>query len=142
MQQVMMAKAIKNDEWIAADNKADPDILPQIPGPTILVRPVSVKKKTKGGILIPDALQDDMSYLTTVGKVLAVGETAYKESHTTDSRFPNGAWCKVGDYVTYDKNVGTKLYYKGIQLISMYDDAIRMVVEDPKELDLTYDLSN
>ena len=138
----LLVDGFSNDQWIDSNEVDDPKDLPNIPGPTILVRPVSVKKKTKGGILIPDALQDDMSYLTTVGKVLAVGDTAYIDSHKDANRFPNGAWCKVGDYVTYDKNVGTKLFFKGVKMLSMFDDKIHMVVDDPKKLDLTYDLSN
>ena len=51
MQQVGMAKSIKNDMWISSEDKENPDVLPDLPGYHILVRPVSVKEKTKGGIL-------------------------------------------------------------------------------------------
>ena len=66
MQQVQLAKSIKNDQWISED-EADPVTLPELPGFHILVRPVSIKEKSKGGILIPDSTKDDMAYLTTVG---------------------------------------------------------------------------
>ena len=44
MQQVSMAKSIKNDMWISSEDKENPDVLPDLPGYHILVRPVSIKK--------------------------------------------------------------------------------------------------
>ena len=80
MRQVQMGNAIKHDEWIdIEDEVSDPTTLPEMPGFHVLVRPASVKNKTKGGIFIPDSTKDDMSYLTTVGRVIALGDLAYKD---------------------------------------------------------------
>ena len=68
MQQVHVGKAIKNDVWITKNKQEDPDILPELPGYHVLVRPVSIKQETKGGILLPDSTREDMAYLTTVGQ--------------------------------------------------------------------------
>ena len=138
MQAVAMGNAMKNDEWITADEAPDPKVLPRIPGYHLLVRPVSVKKETKGGIILPDSTVNDISYLTTVGKVLAIGETAYED----EDKFPKGPWCSVGDYVCYGKHAGQKFFYKGVRLLLLFDDQISMVIEDPKELDPTFNLSN
>ena len=140
MQQVALQKAIKNDESISGEEEdvKDPFPLPDMPGYTVLIRPISVKSKTKGGILLPDSTKDDISYLTTVGKVLAVGDLAYKDK----PKFPKGDWCKVGDYVCYGKHAGTKLIYKGIKLLLLYDDQVMMRVDSPKDLDPTFNLSN
>ena len=127
-----------NDTWASNEEVADPEVLPVIPGYHILIRPVSVKAETKGGIILPDSTKNDIAYLTTVGKVLAVGKDAYNDAN----RFPNGAWCKEGEYVCYGKHSGQKFFYKGIRLILLMDDQISMVVEDPKELDPTFNLSN
>ena len=51
--------SITNDDWISEEEVADPKELPNIPGFHILVRPVTAKKKTKGGIIIPDSTKDD-----------------------------------------------------------------------------------
>jgi co-chaperonin GroES (HSP10) len=131
------SSALKNDEWITDAEIQDPTPLPKIPGYHILVRPVSVKGKTKGGILLPDSTKSDMAYLTTVGRVLKVGNLAYQ-----DDKFSDGAWCKEGDYVCYGKHSGQKFFYKGIKLLLLTDDQISMIVEDPKELDPTFNLSN
>jgi len=138
MRQVQMGNALKNDEWIdIEDEVSDPTNLPELPGFHVLVRPVSVKSKTKGGIFIPDSTKDDMSYLTTVGKVIALGELAYKDV----DKFPNGGWCNVGDYVCYGKHAGTKLYYQNVKLLLLFDDQVIMRVNDPKDLDPTFNLA-
>jgi co-chaperonin GroES (HSP10) len=138
MQQVQLGNALKNDEWISDEIETDdPVILPDLPGFHVLVRPVSVKSKTKGGIFIPDSTRDDMAYLTTVGRVIALGELAYKDIE----KFPNGNWCQVGDYICYGKHAGTKLFYQNVRLILLFDDQVIMRVDDPKDLDPTFNLS-
>ena len=138
MQQAHMGNSIKNDLWITDEEEvADPDVLPELPGYHVLIRPVSVKSKTKGGIFIPDSTRDDMSYLTTVGRVVSVGDLAYMDKN----KFPTGAWCQVGDHVSYGKHLGTKLFYKGVRFILLFDDQITMRVQDPKDLDPTFNLT-
>jgi len=129
MQQVALGKAMKNSSWISDDNKIDPDILPQLPGYHVLIRPISIKEKTKGGILLPDAVKDDISYLTTVGRVLKLGDLAYKDV----DKFPNGQWCNVDDYVCYGKHAGQKLFYKGIKLLLLFDSAKKQAEIEQKE---------
>jgi co-chaperonin GroES (HSP10) len=137
MQQVNMGGAIKNDLWITdVEETPDPSPLPKLPGFHVLVRPVSVKSVTKGGIIIPDSTKDDMAYLTTVAQVIAMGDLAYKDTN----KFPDGTWCNVGDYVCYGKHAGTKMVYKGVKLILLFDDQVIMKVEDPKDLDPTFNL--
>ena len=117
MQQVGLGGAMKNDLWITdLEELSDPSPLPDLPGFHVLVRPISVKSVTKGGIFIPDL--------------------AYMDK----DKFPAGAWCNVGDYVCYGKHAGTKLFYKGVRLILLFDDQIIMKVEDPKDLDPTFNL--
>ena len=138
MRTIKMERAVNNNEWIEDEEKADPEVLPSLPGYHILVRPVSVKSKTRGGLLLPDSVKDDVAYLTTVGKVLAVGDLAYKD----EDKFPNGKWCDVGDYVCYARHAGQKLYYKGIRLLLLFDDQVMMKVDEPTNLDMTYNLAN
>ena len=138
MQQVQLGKAIKNDMWITENEVKDPSPLPELPGYHILIRPVSIKGVTKGGIVLPDSTIDDMSYLTTVGKVVSIGDLAYQD----EIKFPNGAWCQNGDYVCYAKHAGQKLFYKSVRLILLFDDQVICRVEHPKDLDPTFNLTN
>jgi len=43
MQQVALGKAMQNSSWISDDDTLDPDILPELPGYHVLVRPISIK---------------------------------------------------------------------------------------------------
>ena len=138
MRTIKMERAVNNNEWIENEEKPDPEVLPSLPGYHILVRPVSVKSKTKGGLLLPDSVKDDVAYLTTVGKVLSIGDLAYKD----EDKFPNGKWCDVGDYVCYARHAGQKLYYKGVRLLLLFDDQVMMKVDEPTNLDMTYNLAN
>ena len=139
MQQAHLGNTIKNDVWITDEEYSDtPDVLPELPGFHVLVRPVSVKEKTKGGILIPNSTKEDMSYLTTVGKVIKIGNLAYNDT----DKFPKGPWCKEGDYICYAKHAGQKIQYKEVKMILLYDDQVIMKVEDPKHLDPTFNLSH
>ena len=139
MQQAHLGKTIKNDMWITnEEEETTPDILPELPGFHVLVRPVSVKEKTKGGIIIPNSTKEDMSYLTTVGKVIKIGDLAYNDT----DKFPKGPWCKEGDYICYAKHAGQKIQYKEVKMILLYDDQVIMKVEDPKYLDPTFNLSH
>ena len=138
MRTIKMERAVNNNEWIEDEEKPYPEVLPSLPGYHILVRPVSVKSKTKGGLLLPDSVKDDVAYLTTVGKVLSIGDLAYKDK----DKFPNGKWCDVGDYVCYARHAGQKLYYKGVRLLLLFDDQVMMKVDEPTNLDMTYNLAN
>ena len=124
--QMPIAGGLKNDEWIEDADKPDPKKLPKINGYHILVRPVTVKAKTKSGIILPDSTRDDMAYLTTVGRVLSMGETAYLD----DVKFPKGPWCKVGDVISYHKHVGTKMIYKGVKLLLIFDDQAILTLDN------------
>lgn len=128
-----LAGAITNDSWVTEGEHPDPEVLPKIPGYHVLVRPVSIKTKTKGGIILPEKARDDIAYLTTVGRVLKVGTLAYEDK----DKFLGGAWCKEGDYVCYQKLVGTKFVYKGVKLLLIFDDQVLMKIDNPEDLDTT-----
>lgn len=66
--------------------------------------------------------------MTTVGLVLDMGDQAYKDP----DRYPNGPWCKVGDYVVFRPNSGTRVKVNGVEYRLLNDDSIDAVVSDPR----------
>ena len=131
MQQVAMGGAVKNDLWITdKEDVPDPSPLPELPGYHVLVRPISVKSQTKGGIFIPDSTKEDMSYLTTVGQVIALGDLAYAEKE----KFPTGPWCKKKDWVLFGRYAGARIKIDGGELRLLNDDEIMAVIEDPEDV--------
>ena len=136
MQAVQADRAIKNDDWVSDADLPDPTPLPEVPGYKILVRPVAIRTKTKGGIILTASTSDDLKYLTTVGRVLSVGKSAYQDT----SRYPAGPWCKVGDIVVYGRNSGTKFLYKGVRVLLLYEDQVEMVLQNAADIDPMYNI--
>ena len=56
-----------------------------------------------------------------------MGEQAYKDR----DRFPTGPWCKIGDYVMFRANTGTRFKVNNQEYRLMNDDSIEAVVEEP-----------
>lgn len=119
-----------NNDWISEESIPDPSPLPKCPGWTLVIRPVPVRAKTKGGILLPDTVKSDYAYLNTVGRVLVVGDQAFKMPE-----FGSEPWAKVGDYVLYTKHAGQKFVYRGVRLLLLKDSEVALVVDKPEWLD-------
>ena len=65
--------------------------------------------------------------LSMVGLVVDMGAQAYSDP----SRFPTGPWCKVGDYVMFRMNSGTRFKVQGKEYRLINDDTVEAVVADP-----------
>lgn len=65
----------------------------------LLVKVFKREEKTVSGLYIPSVVQDKDMWNTRVGLVLAMGRSAYDPS-----RFPDGPYCKVGDYIFYNRH--------------------------------------
>ena len=66
--------------------------------------------------------------LSTIGVVLDMGQQAYADK----DRFPTGPWCKIGDYVMFRMNTGTRFKVGGVEYRLMNDDSIEATVNDPR----------
>ena len=104
----------------------------KLPIPTgwrILVLPFKGKKKTKGGILYSDEQIDRQQLATVCGNVLAVGPQAY-----TGEKFPDGPWCKVGDWVIFARYAGSRFKIEGGEVRLLNDDEIIATIKDPEDI--------
>jgi co-chaperonin GroES (HSP10) len=79
---------------------ADPGVRPY--GDKLLFQMRTPKKKSAGGIILVDETQETELWNTQVAKVVAIGPTAFKNQDTL-AAWPEGDWCKVGDYVRVPK---------------------------------------
>lgn len=102
--------------------------LPKPVGYRLLIALPQVEEKFESGILKADRTVYEEKILTVVGLVLDMGDQAYADSE----RFPNGPWCKVGDYVMFRANTGTRFRFNGVEYRFMNDDSIEAVVADPR----------
>jgi co-chaperonin GroES (HSP10) len=76
----------------------------------------------------PDELVKKDEILSTVLFVVELGPDCYKD----EKRFPNGAWCKPGDFVLVRPNAGTRLVIHGKEFRIINDDTVEAVVQDPR----------
>ena len=94
---------------------AVPDVEERYSGTTLdLVKPSDVLRQEE--------------HATTVLFVLKHGPDAYKDT----AKFPNGPWCKKGDFILIRPNAGTRLLIHGREFRIIYDDNVEGVVEDPR----------
>lgn len=110
------------------------EILDQLPDPVgyrMLIALPKVNEKTKGGIYKPDDLVKREETASMLGCVLKMGSDCYRDP----DRFPNGAYCKVGDWVIIRSYAGTRFKFKGQEYRLINDDVVEGVVANPKEFE-------
>lgn len=88
------------DDLQEAFPEVDPQHLPC--GNKVLLQVRSPKIKTSGGIWMPDESLEAELWNTQTAKVIALGPLAYMNRDTMEP-WPEGQWCKVGDYVRIPK---------------------------------------
>lgn len=102
--------------------------LPRPSGYRILCAIPNVDEEFENGLLKADVTIDYEEKLATVLFVVDLGPDCYKDT----ARFPNGAWCKKGDFVIVRPNSGTRLLIHGKEFRMINDDSVEAVVEDPR----------
>ena len=111
----------------------DQSVLDRIPTPTgwrIAVLPYRGAEKTKGGILLAEETQKRTQLATVCGYVLKVGALAYLD----ESKFPNGAWCKEGDWIVFGRYAGARIAIDGGEIRLLNDDEVLGKVNDPEDI--------
>ena len=102
--------------------------LPKPVGYMVLVALPKVEETYDSGIIKADRSMREEYILSTMGAVIDMGSEAYGDK----DRFPNGPWCKVGDFVMFRPNTGTRFKVNGAEYRLMNDDSIQAVVADPR----------
>lgn len=92
---------------------AFPDVSPQQRplGSIVLVQIRRPKTKTRGGIILQDETRSTEYYRTQVAKVIALGPLCFK-NRNDGADWPEGAWCKVGDFVYVPQHGGVRFAVK------------------------------
>ena len=115
----------------AAQSMTDADWEAQLPNPVgyrILVALPDISDYYDGSTLLKTDSEKHREYITSImGVVIDMGGNAYKDKE----RYPDGPWCKVGDYVMFRMNTGTRFKVNGKEFRLMNDDSIEAVIADP-----------
>ena len=103
--------------------------LPEPKGYKLLIAIPKMEEKTQGGVIIPDKLKGLEQTASIVGLVISVGQAAYKDA----DKFPDGPYCKEGDFVIFRSYSGTRFKLRGEEFRLINDDTVEAVVDDPRE---------
>ena len=115
------------DEVVVTEEEMEAQ-LPKPVGYMILVALPKVEEAYQSGIIKADRTRHEEYILSTMGAVIDMGEQAYADK----DRFPTGPWCKVGDFVMFRPNTGTRFKVNGSEYRLMNDDSVQAVVADPR----------
>jgi chaperonin GroES len=114
-----------------ANKVEDEDLKAKLPEPVgykLLIAVPEMSEKTDGGVYMPDNLKSAEETASIIGYVIKIGSAAYSDPE----RFPNGAWCKEGDFIIFRSYSGTRFKVMGKEFRIINDDTVEAVVEDPR----------
>lgn len=109
---------------------AEPEKLKQLPDPRgykILIAMPTIEEKTAGGVYRPEQFRKVEETAAIVGFVLKLGSECYADPN----KFPNGPWCKEGDWVMFRSYSGIRFRVHGHEFRLIDDDGVNAVVDDP-----------
>lgn len=96
----------------------------------VLVAMPDYAKTTKGGIALPDEYVQREEMASPVGYVVALGDSCYADK----ARFPNGPYCKEGDFIIMRPYSGTRVVLHDKEFRFINDDTVEGVVQDPSNI--------
>ena len=126
-------KKIQQEATKDIEHLPDEKVIERLPDPTgwrLLVLPYKGQGKTKGGVILADQTMEERSYTTVTGLVLKIGPDCYKD----ETRYPNGPWCKKGDWIIFGRYAGSRFGIEGGEVRILNDDEIIAVVKDPEDI--------
>jgi co-chaperonin GroES (HSP10) len=126
--QVDLNKALDLSALMDKSKEEKATQLPKPSGYRILCAIPEVEKEYDSGIIKADTTIHHEEVLTTVLFVVEMGPDCYQDK----ARFPNGPWCKQGDFILVRPNSGSRLVIHGREFRIINDDTVEAVVDDPR----------
>jgi co-chaperonin GroES (HSP10) len=127
-QVVDLSKAVDLSAVLNKEAEERASQLPKPQGYRILCAIPESEEAFESGIIKSDETRRHDELLTTVLFVVDLGPDCYMDK----TRFPNGPWCKKGDFILVRPNAGTRLVIHDREFRIINDDSVEAVVEDPR----------
>ena len=105
------------------------DKLPQPTGWRMLLLPFKMKEKTKGGLILGQETLEKQQVASQCGLVLAMGPHCYDKE-----KFPEGPWCKKGDWVVFARYAGSRIQIDGGEVRLLNDDEVLATIDNPEDI--------
>jgi len=100
-------------------SKKESSKLPEPTGWRILILPFKMKEKTKGGLYLGQDTLERQQVGSNCGMVLKMGSQCYDKE-----RYPEGPWCKQGDWVIFARYAGSRIQIDGGEVRLLNDDEV------------------
>ena len=110
-------------------SKKESQKLPKPTGWRILVLPFKMKEKTKGGLIMAETTLERQQVASQCGLVVEMGQQCYDKD-----RYPEGPWCKKGDWVVFARYAGSRIQIDGGEVRLLNDDEILATIENPEDI--------
>jgi co-chaperonin GroES (HSP10) len=123
-----LGKAVDLTQLLDKSNEEKATQLPKPSGYRILCAIPEQEKEFESGIAKADETMRVEETLTTVLFVVDLGPDCYLDK----TRFPNGPWCKKGDFILVKPYAGSRLVIHGREFRIINDDTVEAVVDDPR----------
>ena len=120
----------KNKLGLEDKYKKQHEDLPRPTGWRLLVLPYRIKDKTKGGIVLAESTLEKQQVASQCGLILAMGPQCYQDKE----RYPEGPWCKVGEWVMFARYAGSRIKIEGGEIRLLNDDEILATIKSPQDL--------
>ena len=113
----------------------------------VLVCPMQPRRKSAGGIALPEAVQDNEMHLQYIGRIVAIGPLAGKSERFLPPQFrdvnlsvlaqreggiPYQWGYGEGDWVEYGQYAGMRQDFHGIRLLIVNDDELLSRIPGPE----------
>ena len=105
----------------------------KLPAPTgwrMLILPFKMNEKTKGGLYLGQDTLERQQVGSTCGLVLAMGPDCYGDKE----KFPEGPWCKKGDWVIFARYAGSRIQIDGGEVRLLNDDEVLATIDKPEDI--------
>ena len=103
--------------------------LPKPTGWRLVVLPFKMPEKTKGGLILGQDTLERQQVGSTCGLVLEMGPHCYDKE-----KFPEGAWCKKGDWVIFARYAGSRIQIDGGEVRILNDDEVLATIANPEDI--------
>ena len=104
--------------------------LPKPTGWRILILPFKMPEKTKGGIIFGQDTLEKQQVGSTCKLVLEMGPDCYNDK----DRYPEGPWCKKGDWVIFARYAGSRIQIDGGEVRLLNDDEVLAKIDNPEDI--------
>ena len=105
------------------------DKLPKPTGWRMIVLPFKMPQKSKGGLYFGQETLERQQVGSTCGLVLAQGPHCYDKE-----KFPEGPWCKTGDWVIFARYAGSRIQIDGGEVRILNDDEVLATIANPEDI--------